>query len=138
MTSDLPCAGPCAPVVIGRQGRGRAIVMDSRRPRRAGRAFIVSRSWLWYRCGTVNRSRKLRWAAGVRGMRGSIRARIAMWLLVLVLAPALAGAEDGYDLWLRYRPVDQAASERYRPHAAAVVATSNSPTMRAAVAELQT
>src|SRR5262245_13855401 len=82
-------------------------------------------------------------------MRGSIRARIAMWvrerlgldalLLVLALAlmPALAGAEDGYDLWLRYRPMEQSASDQYRPHAAAIVATSGLPTMRAAVAELQ-
>lgn len=51
-------------------------------------------------------------------------------LVCLFAAPAFA--EDGYDLWLRYKPV---ASADTLPRA--VVASSDSPTIRAAVSELQ-
>jgi alpha-glucuronidase len=56
-------------------------------------------------------------------------------LAALVLAPA-AHAEDGYDLWLRYRPVEAAALERYQPLVAAIVPGTASPTLDAAQAEL--
>lgn len=50
-------------------------------------------------------------------------------LICLCAAPAMA--EDGYELWLRYRPVAQADSLPRR-----VVVDGNSPTLRAAAAEL--
>ncbi|MBL7439350.1 hypothetical protein INQ32_26685, partial [Escherichia coli] len=31
-------------------------------------------------------------------------------------------AEDGYDLWLRYRPLESAARARYEPQIAGIVA----------------
>ncbi|MCJ8157912.1 alpha-glucuronidase family glycosyl hydrolase [Sphingomonas sp. LaA6.9] len=60
-------------------------------------------------------------------------------LLVLAFL-ALAGpvrAEDGYDLWLRYRPVEASLQAQYRPMTTAIVAGGDSPTMRIAVAELR-
>ncbi len=45
-------------------------------------------------------------------------------------------AEDGYDLWLRYRPVETAAQARYRPLATAIVG-GDGATLDAAEAELQ-
>jgi alpha-glucuronidase len=73
------------------------------------------------------------------------RALPAMLLGALVLAclPAAsaqmqAEAEDGYDLWLRYRPLPVALGERLRPRAAAIVSLGgDSPTLRAARQELQ-
>jgi hypothetical protein len=55
-------------------------------------------------------------------------------LLLLLAAPARA--EDGYDLWLRYRPVEAAAQAQYRPMATAVVSEGNSPSLEAARREL--
>ncbi|MEP9359732.1 alpha-glucuronidase family glycosyl hydrolase [Sphingomonas sp. KR3-1] len=45
-------------------------------------------------------------------------------------------AEDGYDLWLRYQPLESAARARYAPRIAALVAPGESATIRAAVDEL--
>ncbi|MBW8846705.1 MAG: alpha-glucuronidase [Burkholderiales bacterium] len=62
------------------------------------------------------------------------------WLVMLVLAllPAWAAAEDGAELWLRYRPLSQAARSQLQRRAAAIVAPAPaSPTVLAAVAELQ-
>jgi alpha-glucuronidase len=42
-------------------------------------------------------------------------------LLILVNGAAIAHAEDGYDLWLRYRPVETPWSERYRAAAMELV-----------------
>src|SRR5262247_3299545 len=47
-------------------------------------------------------------------------ARVALVLLALVAT--FAHAEDGYDLWLRYRPLDDAAQAAYAPFARGVVA----------------
>ncbi len=62
--------------------------------------------------------------------------RVLMIAALLGLA-APAGAEDGYDLWLRYRPVpaDQAAA--YRAASAQIVLQGRSPTLDAAAAELE-
>ena len=57
-------------------------------------------------------------------------------LLGLLLLAAPARAEDGHDLWLRYRPVEQDHLARYRPLAAAIVGQGESPTLKAAAAEL--
>lgn len=65
--------------------------------------------------------------------------RLLRALLVLAFL-ALAGpvrAEDGYDLWLRYRPVEAPLQAQYRPMTTAIVAGGDSPTMRIAVAELR-
>jgi len=62
---------------------------------------------------------------------------IAAALLLLALLPTTAHAEDGYDLWLRYRPVETQWKARYAPHTTAIVAASQSPTMRAATDELR-
>lgn len=65
--------------------------------------------------------------------------RLLRALLVLAFL-ALAGpvrAEDGYDLWLRYRPVEASLQAQYRPMTTAIVAGGDSPTMRIAVAELR-
>jgi alpha-glucuronidase len=48
-----------------------------------------------------------------------------------------AWGEDGYDLWLRYAPLPSAAASAMASHAGTVVAAGRSPTVRAAVAELQ-
>jgi alpha-glucuronidase len=59
-------------------------------------------------------------------------------LLLLLLNPAWGADEDGYDLWLRYRPLDKAAQAPLRAHAKSIVfAGPPSATARAAVDELQ-
>nr|NUR37578.1 alpha-glucuronidase [Sphingomonas sp.] len=57
--------------------------------------------------------------------------------LLLALLPTTAHAEDGYDLWLRYRPVEASWKAKYAPRATAIVANSNSSTIRAAMNELR-
>ncbi len=63
-----------------------------------------------------------------------------MRLLALVLGLALIGssahAEDGYDLWLRYKPVEAGAKAPYAARAAAIAPVSNTPTLKVARAEL--
>jgi alpha-glucuronidase len=62
---------------------------------------------------------------------------LAIWLGILaMLAAAPARAEDGYDLWLRYRPVEPAWAQRYQPLATEIVTPGGSWTQIAAVAEL--
>jgi alpha-glucuronidase len=56
----------------------------------------------------------------------------AAWLLLI--APA-ARAEDGYDLWLRYKPVEASAKAMYA--APAIAPTSDTPTLKVARAELE-
>jgi len=62
---------------------------------------------------------------------------LAAVLAVTLLAPAWAQEEDGYDLWLRYRPLAQAERDNVGRQAQAIVAPSASATVRAAVAELR-
>ena len=59
---------------------------------------------------------------------------IAAALLLLLAIPA--HAEDGYDLWLRYRPMEAGALAQYRPLASVIVSESASPSLDAAKAEL--
>ncbi|WP_158987235.1 alpha-glucuronidase family glycosyl hydrolase [Lysobacter panacisoli] len=57
--------------------------------------------------------------------------------LCTTLLPAFAAhAEDGYDLWLRYRPIAGAESTGYRAHATRLVAGDATPTQAATRAEL--
>ena len=58
-------------------------------------------------------------------------------MALLAATPTAAVAEDGYELWLRYRSVEAPWRARYAPHATAIVTRSASPTMRAAQAELR-
>ncbi len=54
----------------------------------------------------------------------------------MALAPA-ARAEDGYDLWLRYQPVEASAAGPYRAVARELVIQGGSPTLAVARAELE-
>ena len=57
-------------------------------------------------------------------------------LLVLFCFASVAQAEDGYDLWLRYQPVENAWLGKYRAGANALVTAGTSPTAIAARDEL--
>jgi alpha-glucuronidase len=62
-----------------------------------------------------------------------------LWLLLIgLLVPAAARAEDGYDLWLRYPPIEAEWQQRYRPHATHILVEGRSHTLELARAELQT
>ena len=56
--------------------------------------------------------------------------------LLLLLSWLPAQAEDGYELWLRYRPLEPALAEAVRPHAARLVAPVASDAQRVARDEL--
>ena len=62
-------------------------------------------------------------------------AQIVCGLVLGCAAPAYA--EDGYDLWLRYRLADAPLAARYFHGASAVVQQSSDPTLRVAAAELE-
>jgi alpha-glucuronidase len=60
---------------------------------------------------------------------------LAVWAAIAAATPARA--ETGYDLWLRYTPVQDARLQAaYRQAATAIVVQQQSPTSRAIVAEL--
>src|SRR5262245_40658811 len=61
---------------------------------------------------------------------------VALALLVLAVATVALG-EDGYDLWLRYRPLDAASQTRYRELVGDIVAPGDSATLTAAAMELR-
>ncbi|HWA31158.1 MAG TPA: alpha-glucuronidase family glycosyl hydrolase, partial [Rhizomicrobium sp.] len=63
-------------------------------------------------------------------------ARGALLVLLVLLLPPLAQAEDGYDLWLRYTPVGKHWLAQYRAEAASLVPEGNSPTIADAQNEL--
>jgi alpha-glucuronidase len=93
----------------------------------------------------------------VAALPGALAALLLRLLRLLPLLPLLLGvpcaaplqaaalpavsqsvAEDGYELWLRYRPLPIALRERLRPRAAAIVILGqDSPTLRAARDELE-
>src|ERR1700736_4145861 len=64
--------------------------------------------------------------------------RIFLWLLLLGLACSapMALAEDGYDLWLRYRPLPAEWLEAYHRRTTEVIPGTPSPTLDLAAAEL--
>ena len=67
--------------------------------------------------------------------RRSALKRLAIFL-VLLAAPWLR-AEDGYELWLRYRPVsDTALLEHYRSFISELLVAGSTPTLEAAREEL--
>jgi alpha-glucuronidase len=57
--------------------------------------------------------------------------------LFLTTAAGAAKAEDGYDLWLRYPPVEAGAAADYRAAATQLVIAGESPTLGVAVDELE-
>lgn len=67
-----------------------------------------------------------------------------MWRCVLAILSAFlcfgvanqASAEDGYDLWLRYAPLDTAYRAQVEPRATQIVAAAGSPQIDAAAQEL--
>ena len=61
---------------------------------------------------------------------------LALVLGLVMLAP-VARAEDGYDLWLRYKPVEASARAAYAARAAAIAPVAETPTLKAARAELE-
>ncbi|UYY78855.1 alpha-glucuronidase family glycosyl hydrolase [Sphingomonas sp. R1] len=67
-------------------------------------------------------------------MRQAIRA--LWWIWAAFACAAQAHAETGYDLWLRYTPLDAATVQRVAPRLRYVVADTARPGIRAAVDEL--
>ena len=69
-------------------------------------------------------------------MRSAVRVILMLAALLAGAAPALR-ADDGYGLWLRYRPVSDAARlAEYRAALSQLVVEGDSPTLRAARDEL--
>ena len=70
-------------------------------------------------------------------MQVNTRLRILLLGLLALCTAATACAEDGYDLWLRYRPLPQAAQRQLQQQISEVVAPENpSPLMQSALSEL--
>jgi alpha-glucuronidase len=63
--------------------------------------------------------------------------RLILAALLLLTGASAAAAEDGYDLWLRYRPVEQQWRDRYAAYATAVVTDCRSATCDVAKSELR-
>ncbi|AVY68435.1 alpha-glucuronidase family glycosyl hydrolase [Xanthomonas translucens] len=71
-----------------------------------------------------------------RPRRGAWLRSACLWLALL--APiAVAQAEDGYDLWLRYQPLAEAQAAPWRAAATELVAGADTPMQRAARDELR-
>lgn len=64
--------------------------------------------------------------------------KIFILLTVLCNLPLFAHAEDGYEMWLRYQPVaEQKLRTAYQQQLGGIVAEGESPTLQAAINELQ-
>ncbi|MBU8975837.1 alpha-glucuronidase [Lysobacter sp. MMG2] len=61
---------------------------------------------------------------------------LALFLLATLLLPRPALAEDGYDLWLRYRPIPEGEAAAYRARIAQLVAPAATPAQQATRDEL--
>lgn len=71
-----------------------------------------------------------------RPLRGGWLRSACVWL-ALLLPIAVAQAEDGYDLWLRYQPLAEAQAAPWRAAATQLVADADTPMQRAARDELR-
>ncbi|QNH14839.1 alpha-glucuronidase family glycosyl hydrolase [Xanthomonas sp. SI] len=71
-----------------------------------------------------------------RPLRGRWLRSACLWL-VLLLPIAVAQAEDGYDLWLRYQPLAEAQAAPWRAAATQLVAGADTPMQQAARDELR-
>jgi alpha-glucuronidase len=67
----------------------------------------------------------------------TLRFACGLVLVALLIIAPRARAEDGYDLWLRYRPLASEWREHYRQRASELVPGAPSPTLNAAQAELE-
>ncbi|RPE81204.1 alpha-glucuronidase family glycosyl hydrolase [Vulcaniibacterium tengchongense] len=65
------------------------------------------------------------------------RAVAGICLLAAALGCGAAQAEDGYELWLRYRPIEAARADGYRAFATQLLAGAATPTQAATREELQ-
>ena len=65
----------------------------------------------------------------MRKTEGAVVFVVAWALLATLLCTRPAHAEDGYDLWLRYRPLTIALADTYRPMASRLVCTLRPKTM---------
>ena len=63
-------------------------------------------------------------------------ARLSLLLLASLAGASPAVAEDGYELWLRYRAVEDGVLHRYRATATALSGNADTPTLRVAQSEL--
>ena len=70
-------------------------------------------------------------------MRTIAWAGLSALLSILAAIAAPASAEDGYELWLRYRPIEAAAAADYRTVATQLTPGGESPSIAAATAELR-
>jgi alpha-glucuronidase len=66
---------------------------------------------------------------------GFLGALLALYAMFAAAPPARA--EDGYDLWLRYRPLASPAATTYRQALGEIVAEDRSATLDVAAAELR-
>jgi alpha-glucuronidase len=57
--------------------------------------------------------------------------------MMSIFAASAARAEDGYELWLRYHPLPDKIAANYRGGVTEIVTDGDSPTIRAAAAELR-
>nr|WP_225210037.1 alpha-glucuronidase family glycosyl hydrolase [Xanthomonas surreyensis] len=71
-----------------------------------------------------------------RPLRGGWLRSACLWLAFL-LPIAVAQAEDGYDLWLRYQPLAEAQAAPWRAAATQLVTSADTPMQRAARDELR-
>ncbi|WP_369935265.1 alpha-glucuronidase family glycosyl hydrolase [Xanthomonas tesorieronis] len=71
-----------------------------------------------------------------RPLRGGWLRSACLWL-ALLLPIAVAQAEDGYDLWLRYQPLAETQAAPWRAAATQLVADAQTPMQRAARDELR-
>ena len=69
-------------------------------------------------------------------MLSTIPLRLLLFALFTAASTA-AAAEDGYDLWLRYRPVQAQSQAAFASRATAVVVQTRSPSLEVAAAELR-
>src|SRR5690349_12364252 len=75
--------------------------------------------------------------ARLERMLSTIPVRLFAALLLFATWASSAAAEDGYDLWLRYRPVEAQWRSAYARRATAIVQRANSPTLDVAANELR-
>ena len=61
----------------------------------------------------------------------------SLFLAASIFCPAAAHAEDGYDLWLRYRPIEKEWIAPYRAASSDIVTAGASPTIDAARDEIE-
>ncbi len=76
---------------------------------------------------------------GTSSMRGSLsrkrslcrRLALSVLMFVAALCATQAFAEDGYDLWLRYRPLASEQAQTYRNQASQLIVGTATPTQAA-------